>query len=142
MLAFQIETELDSQTPSLPLLQATTSGKLAKAEEERQFFKQLNDTLLANQRDFQVGLAGCRGEFAGQSAQVAGLGAAGGCCWWVPLCRSACPSQCLPLLCPQAQARLKAAEERLAATAAEKDATIADLQDQVGTGAWMCLLSG
>ena len=35
-------------------LQATTSGKLAKAEEERQFLKQLSDTLLANQRDFQV----------------------------------------------------------------------------------------
>lgn len=32
----------------------------------------------------------------------------------------------------QAQVRLKAAEQRLAATAAEKDATIADLQDQVG----------
>ena len=43
-----------NQRSFLLLLQATTSGKLAKLEEERQFLKQLNDTLLANQRDFQV----------------------------------------------------------------------------------------
>ncbi|KAL4430038.1 hypothetical protein ABPG77_004408 [Micractinium sp. CCAP 211/92] len=35
---------------------ADTSGRLARAEEERQFLKQLNDTLLANQRDFQTRL--------------------------------------------------------------------------------------
>lgn len=60
---------------------ADTSGRLVKAEEERQFLRQLNDTLLANQRDFQT--------------------------------------------------RLKAAEEALQRTVAEKDAAIRDLQEQV-----------
>ncbi|KAL4444019.1 hypothetical protein ABPG75_011756 [Micractinium tetrahymenae] len=60
---------------------AYTSGRLAKAEEERQFLEQLNDTLLANQKDFQV--------------------------------------------------RLKAAEEALQRTTAEKDAAIQDMQEQV-----------
>jgi hypothetical protein len=35
-------------------VQADTSGLLARAEEERQFLKQLNDTLLDNQKEFQA----------------------------------------------------------------------------------------
>jgi hypothetical protein len=35
-------------------VQADTSGRLARAEEERQFLKQLNDTLLDNQKEFQA----------------------------------------------------------------------------------------
>jgi hypothetical protein len=50
---------LQLATPSLSTAQADTSGRLAKAEEERQFLKQLNDTLLANQKDFQVGCHSC-----------------------------------------------------------------------------------
>lgn len=38
-------------------MQADASGRLVKAEEERQFLNQLNDTLLSNQKDYQVGAA-------------------------------------------------------------------------------------
>ena len=41
---------------SLPV-QVDASAALAKAREERDFLKALNDTLLANQKDFQVGHA-------------------------------------------------------------------------------------
>ena len=39
----------------LPCPQAATAERLKKAEEERGFLKQLADSLLANQKDFQAG---------------------------------------------------------------------------------------
>lgn len=37
-----------------PAPQADASGRLQRAEEERQFLRQLSDSLLANQKDFQA----------------------------------------------------------------------------------------
>ena len=38
-------------------LQADTNSRLQAAQRERDFLKQLNDTLLANQKDYQARLA-------------------------------------------------------------------------------------
>ncbi len=108
--------------------------------------KQLNDTLLANQRDFQVQLGWvgathvCACVPARDSCSTVSLLLSDrhGCClpagWHCQGAQIALAAAHVENGPPQkqAQVRLKAAEERLAATAAEKDATIADLQDQVG----------
>jgi hypothetical protein len=54
-------------------LQAETSGRLTKTEEERAFLKQLNETLLANQRDFAARLKGAEEAVAAREAAVAEL---------------------------------------------------------------------
>lgn len=51
---FKWQTSVSAHAAPPRTPQADTSGRLVKAEEERQFLRQLNDTLLANQRDFQV----------------------------------------------------------------------------------------
>ena len=50
-------------------LQAETSGRAKKVQQERDFLKQLNDTLLANQREYKVQLAAAAEKLASTNAQ-------------------------------------------------------------------------
>lgn len=102
-------------------MQADVTGRLQRAEEERLFLKQLNDTLLANQKEYQVGrvvqhLLNLLFVAEGCSAQPFLLSTTLGCTRMALLC---------------VQVRLKAAEEQLGQTAAAKDAAIRDLEEQV-----------
>lgn len=57
----------------LPLLQADLQASLAKACEERDFLRSLNDTLLANQRDYKAQALAGQQALAARDAQVVDL---------------------------------------------------------------------
>jgi hypothetical protein len=57
----------------LPLLQADLQASLAKACEERDFLRSLNDTLLANQRDYKAQVQAGQQALAARDAQVVDL---------------------------------------------------------------------